>query len=109
MRHGPRHPRRVRRQRILLVGDSSACSLWAGMRQVAKVNHMTAAQASVFEHIGHFGHRARSAVAQIPDHRVGIVDQHPTADLELLRIDPRIDIGIIFGTPYEDMSDAFLG
>jgi peptidoglycan/LPS O-acetylase OafA/YrhL/lysophospholipase L1-like esterase len=41
-------PRSVRNQRILLVGDSTACSLWAGLRQVGKVNHMRVAQASVF-------------------------------------------------------------
>ena len=46
--HPPRLPRSLRDQRILLVGDSTACSLWPGLRAVARSNRMTVAQAAVF-------------------------------------------------------------
>jgi peptidoglycan/LPS O-acetylase OafA/YrhL len=46
--HPHRLPAGLRDQRILLVGDSTACSLWPGLRAVGNANGMTTAQAAVF-------------------------------------------------------------
>jgi hypothetical protein len=43
-----RLPSDARDLRILLVGDSTACSLWPGLREVGRANHVHVAQASVF-------------------------------------------------------------
>ncbi len=43
-----RLPSDARDLRILLVGDSTACSLWPGLREVARANRVAVAQASVF-------------------------------------------------------------
>ena len=41
-------PSRVHSLRVLLVGDSTACSLWPGLREVGRENDVAVAQASVF-------------------------------------------------------------
>jgi peptidoglycan/LPS O-acetylase OafA/YrhL len=46
---GPlRLPARVRDQRILLIGDSTACSLWTGLREVGPAHGVAVWQGSVF-------------------------------------------------------------
>jgi peptidoglycan/LPS O-acetylase OafA/YrhL len=48
-REGPMHlPSAAKDLRVLLVGDSTACSLWPGLRQVGEANHVPVAQGSVF-------------------------------------------------------------
>ncbi len=48
-RRGPLHlPGRAHDLRVLLVGDSTACSLWPGLRAVARANHVAVDQGSVF-------------------------------------------------------------
>ncbi len=48
-RRGPLDlPSRARDLRLLLVGDSTACSLWPGLRVVGRANHLAVAQGSVF-------------------------------------------------------------
>ncbi len=48
-RLGPLHlPRRVEHQRILLIGDSTACSLWIGLSQVGPASGVEVDQGSVF-------------------------------------------------------------
>ena len=48
-RLGPLHlPKRVRHQRILLIGDSTACSLWIGLSQVGPASGVEVDQGSVF-------------------------------------------------------------
>ncbi|MEP6623247.1 MAG: acyltransferase family protein [Acidimicrobiia bacterium] len=41
-------PHAARDVRVLLVGDSTACSLWPGLREVGRSAHVAVAQASVF-------------------------------------------------------------
>ena len=48
-RRGPLHlPRGGRALRLLLVGDSTACSLWPGLAVVGRANHIAVDQGSVF-------------------------------------------------------------
>ena len=67
------------------------------------------AQTPLVQQIGDFGHRTGGAVAQIADHCVGLVDQHPGAHLELGCIDAGIDVGIVFRTTDKNGGKSLLG
>ena len=66
------------------------------------------AQAPFFEHVTDACHRAEGGIAHQADDGVCLVDQHPGAHLEVGRIYPWIDVGVVLGTAHEDGGDARL-
>ena len=62
-------------------------------------------QPALRQQVADLGHRPRGTRPQVANDRVGFVDQHPTADLELRPIDARVDVGIVLGAADEDRGD----